>query len=127
MPRYSPKHGCAERGCSGLAEAGKKYCAKHAYLEPEKTEAPRKSAYARGYNKRWQRARQTYLANHPLCVECMKQGKYVMATDVDHIIPHRGNQNIFWDTENWQSLCHSCHSKKTNREDHYPEYKYDFR
>ena len=37
------------------------------------------------------------LRRHPLCVECMKQGRYVKATDVDHIIPHRGDKILFWD------------------------------
>jgi 5-methylcytosine-specific restriction protein A len=24
---------------------------------------------------------------------------------------------LFWDQSNWQPLCHTCHSKKTARED----------
>jgi 5-methylcytosine-specific restriction endonuclease McrA len=27
------------------------------------------------------------------------------ATIVDHIKPHRGDQNLFWDQTNWQALC----------------------
>lgn len=27
---------------------------------------------------------------------------------VDHIIPHRGDQKLFWDTTNWQSACERC-------------------
>jgi 5-methylcytosine-specific restriction protein A len=41
----------------------------------------------------------------------------VKATDVDHIIPHRGNQKLMWDQSNWQALCHACHSRKTASED----------
>jgi 5-methylcytosine-specific restriction protein A len=36
---------------------------------------------------------------------------------VDHIIPHRGDQALFWDEENWQPLCLVCHNAKTARED----------
>lgn len=39
------------------------------------------------------------------------------ATDVDHIVPHKGNHELFWDRDNWQALCHHCHSVKTATED----------
>ena len=29
----------------------------------------------------------------------------------DHIVPHRGNATLFWDVENWQSLCTAHHSE----------------
>jgi len=32
------------------------------------------------------------------------------ATVVDHITPHRGNTQLFWDSSNWQSLCEECHN-----------------
>lgn len=35
------------------------------------------------------------------------------STVVDHIIPHRGNMDLFWYEENWQPLCKRCHDKKT--------------
>ena len=34
------------------------------------------------------------------------------ATDVDHIIAHRGDPKLFWDQSNWRALCHSCHSRE---------------
>jgi 5-methylcytosine-specific restriction protein A len=39
-----------------------------------------------------------------------------LATDVDHVVPHRGDRQLFWDTSNHQALCHSCHSRKTGKE-----------
>jgi 5-methylcytosine-specific restriction enzyme A len=36
---------------------------------------------------------------------------------VDHIIPHKGNQKLFWDTKNWQSLCEMHHNRKTMTQD----------
>jgi 5-methylcytosine-specific restriction protein A len=76
-------------------------------------EQGRQSSHARGYNKRWAKARLGYLAKHPVCVECERQGIVTAATEVDHIVPHRGDWYLFWDSANWQALCKSCHSKKT--------------
>ncbi len=50
-------------------------------------------------------------------MECERRGKVKLATEVDHIIPHKGDMSLFWDPSNWQSLCHACHSRKTARED----------
>lgn len=37
---------------------------------------------------------------------------------VDHIRDHKGNWTVFTDEGNLQSLCHSCHSRKTAQELH---------
>ena len=83
-----------------------------------------RSAGARGYTRAWQKARKKYLEAHPLCVECMKEGRYVRATDVDHIKPHRGDRSLFWDRSNWQALCKRCHDRKTRNQDEIPTYHY---
>jgi 5-methylcytosine-specific restriction protein A len=36
---------------------------------------------------------------------------------VDHIVSHHGDEALFWDEDNLQALCKSCHDKKTARED----------
>ena len=78
----------------------------------------RPNAGKRGYDARWRKARLRYLATHPLCVYCEKQGRKVAARCVDHIVPHDGNQELFWDMENnWQALCTPCHSRKTAKHD----------
>lgn len=84
----------------------------------------RESASKRGYNSRWQKARVRYLHSHPLCVECKKAGKLTKATVVDHVIPHRGDQQLFWDESNWQPLCKHHHDVKTMTEDRLPQYKF---
>ena len=63
----------------------------------------------KGYGYRWQKARATYLAHNPLCVMCEKDGRVTLATVVDHKIPHKGDQQLFWDSGNWQSLCKRHH------------------
>lgn len=76
----------------------------------------RPSAHARGYTSRWQKARLGYLAAHPLCAQCERQGRIEAAAVVDHIVPHRGDKALFWDSGNWQGLCAPCHNSKTGKE-----------
>ncbi len=61
------------------------------------------------YDAQWQKARLRFLGNHPLCVICLKRGRVSPATVVDHIKPHKGDMELFWDSDNWQSLCKQCH------------------
>ena len=119
MPRR-PATPCHHPGCPELVPSGEKYCEKHKPLHPEEV----RSAGSRGYNRAWQKARKQYLDANPLCVKCMQEGRYVKATVVDHIVPHRGDQKLFWDRSNWQSLCKKHHDLKTGNEDSRPEYKY---
>lgn len=69
----------------------------------------RESASRRGYDSRWRKARKLYLEKNPLCRMCEQLGHITPATLVDHIIPHKGNQKLFWDKSNWQPLCAPCH------------------
>jgi 5-methylcytosine-specific restriction protein A len=117
---YKPKHPCAHPGCPELVPYGEKYCEKHKGMHPEEA----RSAASRGYGSRWNKARKMYLAAHPLCEQCLKEGRYTKATVVDHIRPHRGNPELFWNPDNWQALCKKCHDKKTGEFDSRPEYKY---
>jgi len=69
---------------------------------------------ARGYDRRWRKSRALWLAQNPLCVECEKHGNYTPATLVDHIQPVQSAFDPrFYDTDNFQSLCRSCHQQKT--------------
>lgn len=79
----------------------------------------RPNSHQRGYTPRWRKARNTYLSRpeNALCRSCQAQGKVTVATVVDHIKPHKGDQKLFWDTANWQPLCKPCHDSKTARED----------
>lgn len=45
-------------------------------------------------------------------------------TVVDHIVPHRGDQKLFWDRSNWQPLCEHHHNVKTMTEDRFKEYRF---
>jgi 5-methylcytosine-specific restriction enzyme A len=76
----------------------------------------RPSAARRGYGSRWRQARAAFLAQHPLCAACRAQGREVPATVVDHVVPHRGDQQLFWDASNWAPACKPCHDRKTAHE-----------
>lgn len=75
----------------------------------------KRTAAQRGYNARWRKARRTYLQQHPLCVMCDREGRVEAATVVDHIKPHCNDQKLFWDTNNWQSLCKVHHDSTKQR------------
>jgi 5-methylcytosine-specific restriction enzyme A len=112
------KRPCARPGCAALVDRG--YCVEHAVNGPATlNERRRGSSAERGYGYRWQQARQRFLRHHPLCVDPdgVHRGRFEAATDVDHIVPHRGDPVLFWLESNWQPLCASCHSRKTAKED----------
>jgi 5-methylcytosine-specific restriction enzyme A len=72
-------------------------------------------ATKRLYGSKWQRARAAYLKKHPLCVDHEKRGLLVQGTVVDHIVPHKGDMKLFWDSSNWQTLCANCHNSFKKR------------
>lgn len=111
---------CKYPGCFVPTDDRSGYCSKHKEaglsrekLYKEQRRAKRKrfagSSSSRGYGYRWQKLRARYIAMHPVCVRCQKKGIFTMATDVDHIIPHKGDHKLLYDESNLQSLCHSCH------------------
>jgi len=69
------------------------------------------------YGRSWRVARRIFITANPLCSFCIKQSKLVPATTVDHIVPHRGDSALFWDENNWQSLCQPCHDEVKQREE----------
>lgn len=97
------------------------------------------SSTKRGYGYAWQKARTGHLRSHPFCVYCLRDPAYAairtmapssailrcaelglvapMASVVDHIEPHRGDQVLFWNKANWQSLCGTHHSADKQREE----------
>ena len=76
------------------------------------TSADSKRFYA---SARWQRFRRLILSRHPLCVACLAAGRTEPATDVDHIRTIRAGGALL-DEANVQTLCHSCHARKTASE-----------
>jgi len=83
----------------------------------KQTDRHRGTAAERGYDNEWVKYRLSYLKEHPLCVECEKEGRNKPAKDIDHIIPINGQSDpLFWEASNHQGLCHRHHCEKTARE-----------
>lgn len=72
----------------------------------------------RGYGGRWQRESKRFLAAHPLCARCEREGRIRPATVVHHRVPHRGDMAVFWDRTTWEAICKPHHDGEAQREDH---------
>jgi 5-methylcytosine-specific restriction enzyme A len=117
MPSASPSV-CAAGGCGKLAASGKRFCPKHA-AEAKRRQTlheRQRKRWAFYGTQRWQHERRAFLRLHPLCQHCSTSERPVPALEVDHIKAHKGSSTLFWNWTNWQALCTSCHSRKTNRD-----------
>lgn len=63
----------------------------------------------------WKRLRKNQLQVKPFCAFCLQLGTKAPATVVDHITPHKGNKELFFDPLNLQSLCKTCHDSAKKR------------
>ena len=119
MPRSAPRP-CGHPGCGVLVSDGTGRCPAHKTAMRREADQRRGSAHARGYTGKWAVAAKMFLARHPLCM-CPECGagslRVTQATVVDHVVPHRGDMRLFWDTKNWQAMAKSCHDRKTARHD----------
>lgn len=103
MPRKPPRI-CR---CGKVIPSGQR-CDCEAVADRERKarfDLKRPSSSARGYTSAWDKARAAFLSIHRRCRFCGEP-----STVVDHIIPHRGDKERFWDRANWQALCGTCHN-----------------
>ncbi len=112
MARKPPRP-CRYPGCRELTQDG--WCGRH---RPKHTRQEESRQWHKFYLTRLWRdvLRPEQLIREPFCRECARYGLRTPATDVDHIRAHKGDWAVFSDPANLQSLCHSCHSRKTARE-----------
>lgn len=105
---------CAEPGCGRCAEEGGTLCPAHKGKPkaPRLFEGTRRKASAAWHplysTARWRALRRAVLEARPFCAACGAP-----ATEVDHIVPHRGSEDLFYSEANLQPLCKRCHSAKT--------------
>ncbi|PJF10786.1 HNH endonuclease signature motif containing protein [Pseudorhodobacter sp. MZDSW-24AT] len=107
----APPRACA---CGRLVASGTRCACQIASTRARNArhDSGRPTAAQRGYNHEWRKARAAFLALHPCCVSC-----FAPATVVDHIIPHRGDDALFWNRQNWQALCANCHNGQKQRKE----------
>lgn len=110
---------CREPGCVAYAAHGCAYCSQHAAAHARvfRSAEHRKEAARLYRTGQWLGLRRQQLTLQPFCALCLCAGRYTLANEVDHVVPHRNDETLFYDPLNLQSLCHSCHSLKTARED----------
>lgn len=106
----SPMRPCKHPGCGELTKDG--WCPLH---RPKRERGAESESWHRWYGLPiWKDdLRPAQLLREPFCQECAKRGDRTRATEVDHKQPFKGDWALFTDPANHQSLCHSCHSRKT--------------
>jgi 5-methylcytosine-specific restriction protein A len=103
------KKPCGFHGCRNTSLG--RYCPDHTKQVSQQYDRERASDPVRKlYHKaQWYQVRLVVLARDPICVEC----KHAATEEIDHVIPARAYSGDFYDPDNLQGLCRSCHSSKT--------------
>lgn len=114
MPR-KPKRPCSYAGCPKLTDG--QYCEEHQKLIDRQYNRYGRDELSRNFYKtrEWRAVRRRHLSVFPLCEECLKRGKVIRGEIVDHIRPIKQGGEKFSES-NLQTLCWSCHSKKSAEE-----------
>ncbi|MEK4606553.1 HNH endonuclease [Geobacillus sp. FSL W8-1251] len=118
-----PLKPCNKIGCTNLTRD--RYCEQHKHLA-EKRQRSRQNdkeydkykrnqqARAFYHSKEWERTRLAVLArDNYLCQRCLNEKRITRAVVVDHIRPLLVDWERRLDMNNLQSLCASCHNRKT--------------
>lgn len=106
---YIYPRACAYQQCNKIMHS--KYCDDHKHIQSDVSRETRGTTSEQGYGTIWQKVRKIHLLNYPLCEDCKTTGIVKPAKEVHHKIELRkGGTN---EDDNLQSLCKSCHSKRT--------------
>jgi 5-methylcytosine-specific restriction protein A len=94
-------------------------CPRHERERRRFWDAHRDQATRSLYTRQWAAYSKARLAEYPLCADPFGNHapRIVAATVTDHIVPHQGDRERFWNPTNHQSLCKACHDAKTALED----------
>ena len=84
MPR-KPKHPCGYPGCPELTD--RQYCPAHQKLVTSQyNRHGRTPEMKKRYNGAWPAIRRRFIAAHPLCEMCRREGRVTAAAEVHHIV-----------------------------------------
>lgn len=84
----------------------------HKAIEFNRTVLDGTSEWKKLYDENWKKYRLVFLHHNPKCYACGKKSEVV-----DHLIPHKGNIDMFWKVDNFLPLCKKHHDEVTNRFD----------
>jgi 5-methylcytosine-specific restriction protein A len=106
---------CNSPGCNTLIELSERYCPRH------KKEEPPPFSSAIRYNEclykttQWKQLRAKVLKEQTNCCKCGID-RTETKLEVHHLIPPRGNEDLFFDEGNLVAVCSVCHKIITNKE-----------
>jgi len=66
---------------------------------------------------RWQQLRLKVFLRDLYKCQAKDCGKHIADPVCDHIKPHRGDEALFWDEANLQTLCKPCHDRLKQHEE----------
>lgn len=115
-----PKRKCSKVNCNELINFNLKFCDEHKSLKNESRKNYDSLRYSNDkqvrqtYNsQRWKHIRKgVMLRDNSLCRYCMYQGRYEVATLVDHFIPIRDAYEDRYNQDNLVSACNKCNTTK---------------
>ena len=90
---------------------GEKYIVERKRRTQHEYNATRPRLHEFYHSPEWRRLREWYRIHHPLCEECERNGRVVLAQVIDHIVEIADGGSPL-DVANLQSLCHACHNRK---------------
>jgi 5-methylcytosine-specific restriction protein A len=106
------KYICRYAGCNKLLESPG-YCEEHIIREKGEPFSNAIRYNKKLYNTtRWRNLRKEYLEKNDYCQGCGSKEDLT----VDHKISPLGNEELFFNPDNLQTLCKQCHRIKTAQE-----------
>ena len=106
MTPFDTKRPCTYPNCANLVSKGSR-CPEHPYKKQYTPE--HHSLYQ---TAKWKRMRKYHLYKNSVCEVC----EIAENLQVDHVIDHKGDPELFYNWDNLQTLCIVHHSQKTGRE-----------
>lgn len=118
MPTVPTNGKCSHLGCNHPRSKYSTSCLEHGGRDTQHTyrSEERDKAHAFYLTAQWGRHRARQLSLQPLCQACLTRGIITGATQVDHVFPWRRIGTHAFYRNLFQSLCHECHSHKTQQE-----------
>lgn len=117
-----PMKQCNWAGCNNIVPYDERYCEKHKkhinkYRYHKRMYASDESKYQQFYKStQWRKMSRHWLERNPICVKCYEQGIIRPAQIVDHVHEIKDDWSRRLDETNLQSLCRTCHNRKTKAE-----------
>ena len=104
------KYFCTYAGCKTLIDK-RGYCPEHVDKKPLPFAGAARSKPLYSSSK-WTALKSKLITADSCCCVCGTKEKL----HLDHIVPHRGSEELFFNEDNLQVLCEACHRVKTAQE-----------